>query len=120
MEDTDVNVQQLPVLIKEWMNTEDELRTLSTEIREKRKRGKMVKEMILKIMKGNKLGRLNISAGAVTTRTKKSKASITKKYLVETLTDYFGGNKEQAMKCAEFIETNRPTKATDSLTLDPQ
>lgn len=115
----DAGVQQLPGLIKEWIATEDELRTLGAAIREKRKRSKLVKGMITKIMKGGKIGRLNISAGAVTTRTKNSKAPLSKKYLTGTLIDFFKGDKSMAEACVAFIEEHRPLKSVDSLTLDP-
>jgi len=109
----------LPALIKEWITTEDDLRTLSAEIREKRKRVKTVKAMIMTIMKTGKIGKLNISAGAVTARTKNTKAPMTKKYIVETLTDFFKGNKEQAEACAAFLHANRPLKVVENLDLDP-
>jgi len=109
----------LPALIKEWITTEDELRTLSAEIREKRKRTKTVKAMIMTIMKTGKIGKLNISAGAVTARTKQSKAPMTKKYIVEALTDFFKGNKEQAEACAAFLHEKRPMKVVENLDLEP-
>jgi len=111
--------QELGGLIKEWMTTEDDLKTLGAEVREKRKRVKVVRQMIMTIMKGGKIGRLNISAGAVTTRTKATKAPLTKKYLVETLTSYFGGDTAKAAACASYLDEHRPLKTTDSLTLDP-
>ena len=111
--------QSLPGLIKEWITTEDELRTLSAEVREKRKRVKVVKGLIVSIMKTGKIGRLNISAGAVTARSKSTKAPLTKKYIVETLTDFFKGNKEQAEACAAFLHDRRPMKTVDNLDLEP-
>jgi hypothetical protein len=115
----DLTLQQLPTLIKEWMSTEEELRTLSAEMREKRKRAKTVREMVMRIMKGNKVGKLNISAGAVTTHTKATKAPMSKKYVVDALTTYFAGDRTKAEACAKFLDDNRPLKTTDSLTLDP-
>jgi hypothetical protein len=109
---------QLGVLIKEWLTTDDELRALSAAVREKRKRVKTVKDLIVKIMKGGNIGKLNISAGAVTTRTKTTKAPLSKKFLTATLTDFFSGNAEMAAKCAEFIESQRPIKETENLSLD--
>ena len=44
----DLTLHQLPTLIKEWMATEEELRTLSAEMREKRKRAKTVREMLMR------------------------------------------------------------------------
>lgn len=115
----EIQQQSLPGLIKEWITTEDDLRSLSAEIREKRKRVKLVKSLIMGIMKTGKIGRLNISAGAVTARTKNSKAPMTKKYIVEALTDFFKGNKEQAEACATFLHSNRPTKVVENLDLEP-
>ena len=112
-------VQHLPGLIKEWMATEDELRTLSAEVREKRKRVKLVRSIIMKIMKGNKLGRLNISTGAVTARSTSAKMSMTKKYITSALTEFFNGDAVKAAECAAFLDSNRPIKSTDSLTLEP-
>ncbi len=115
----DPSVTQLPGLIKEWMTTEDELRTLGAEVREKRKRVKLVRQMITQIMKGGKIGKLNISAGAVTVHTKSSKAPMTKKFLKETLTEFFKGDAAKAEACAAFLDEHRPLKSTDNLSLDP-
>ena len=109
----------LPALIKEWMATEDELRTLSAAIREKRKRAKTVKTMITEIMRGNKIGQLKSSAGALVRETKATKSPLTKKYLVESLTEFFKGDAEMAKKCAAFIDEHRPVKSNDKLTLQP-
>jgi hypothetical protein len=109
----------LPALIKEWMATEDELRSLSAALREKRKRAKTVKDMITEIMRGNKIGQLKFSAGAVVRQTKATKAPISKKYLVESLTEFFKGDAETAKKCAAFIDEHRPMKSNDKLTLQP-
>lgn len=115
----ELSLQQLPGLIKEWMATESDLKTLSAEVREKRKRSKLVKAMIVSIMKGGKIGKLNISAGAVTTRVKNAKAPLTKKFIAETLTGFFNGDAAKAAACAAYLEENRPLKTTESLTLDP-
>jgi len=117
--DEDLNVKSLPTLVKEWMTSEDELRTLSAEIREKRKRVKLVRQMIVKIMKGGKIGRLNVSSGAVTSREKNTKAPLTKKYIISALTEFFAGDKTKAEACAVYLDEHRPIKVVENLTLDP-
>lgn len=119
MEAEGVSVSQLPNLIKEWMSTEDDLRALSAEVREKRKRAKTVREMIMKIMRGGKIGQLNISAGAVTRREKQAKQPLTKKLIKDALTDFFGGDAVKAEACAKYLDEHRPLKTSESLTLDP-
>lgn len=114
----DLTQAHLPGLVKEWMSLKDEMETLSAEMKEKRKRAKMVSGMIQTIMKKNKLGQLKTSAGAVMTRTKKLKAPMSKKYLMSALTDFFKGDVEKAKACAEFLDQHRPLKANESLSLE--
>jgi hypothetical protein len=104
------------VLIKEWMSAQDEITALSAELRAKKKRMGTVRGMITQIMKGGKIGQLKISTGAVLMREKTTKAALSKKYLQGTL---FSGDAAMAAKCVEFIETNRPLKKTENLSLEP-
>jgi len=115
----DVGTAQLPALVKEWMQTQDDLNALSAEIREKRNRIKTLRALIMKVMKGEKIGQLKISAGAVMARSKTVKSALTKKYLVTALTDYFKGDVAAAAACAAYLEENRPVKVQESLTLEP-
>jgi hypothetical protein len=115
----DVGTAQLPALVKEWMQTQDDLNTLSAEVREKRNRVKVLRALIMKVMKGEKIGQLKISAGAVMTRSKTVKSALTKKYLIGALTDYFKGDAAAAAACAAYLEENRPMKVQESLTLEP-
>ncbi|NCY20378.1 hypothetical protein EBX31_00290 [bacterium] len=116
---SDVGVAQLPGLIKEWMTAEDEIRTLGAAIKEKRKRVKVVRGMITTIMKGGKIGKLNISSGAVMMRERSTKAALSKKYLVPTLTDFFKGDAAKAAECYAFIESHRPIKRSEDIALEP-
>lgn len=111
---------QLPILIKEWMQIDTELETLSAEVREKKKRSAMVRGMIMTIMKAGQIGQLNISAGAVVARSTKVKGTMSKKYIVNTLVDFFGGDKVKAETCAAYLEENRPLKTREKLTLEPK
>jgi hypothetical protein len=115
----DVGTAQLPALVKEWMQTQDDLNTLSAEVREKRNRVKVLRALIMKVMKGEKIGQLKISAGAVMARSKTVKSALTKKYLIGALTDYFKGDAAAAAACAAYLEENRPMKVQESLTLEP-
>lgn len=114
-----MSVQQLPALIKEWMTTEEEVRALSAAVREKKKRLTTVRGMITKIMKTGQIGKLNFSAGALMTRTTKTKQALSKKFIVSTLTDFFEGNAEMAAKCAAYLEERRGIKMNEKLVLEP-
>ena len=112
-------MDELPALLKEWMQGEAEMKALSAEIREKRKRIAAVRTMISNIMKNGKIGKLNISTGAVVNRVKKTKGSFTKKFIVEALTDFFKGDAAKAAECAAFLEEHRPIKSIEALSLEP-
>lgn len=114
------DASQLPNLIKEWVQIDADLETLSAEVREKRKRSAMVRSMILGIMKAGQIGKLNISAGAVVARSTPVKAAMSKKYISSALVDFFGGDKIKADTCAAYLEENRPVKNKDKLTLEPK
>ena len=43
---------------------------------------------------------------------------MTKKFIVESLTEFFKGDETMAKKCAEFLDGKRPMKETESLELD--
>ena len=119
MDESTATITQLPTLIKEWLATEDEIRTISAAIREKRKRSKLLRDMILKVMKGKNIGKLNMaSGGAIYTKKRETKAPLTKKFITTALKDFFNGDAAMAEKCAAFLDSHRPMKASESLTMD--
>ncbi len=111
--------QQLPILVQKWMKLESEIQTLSVEIRTKRKEIGVFRGMISKIMNGVNVSRLNTSSGALVNKTTNTKAPLTKKYITATLTDFFGGNKEMAEKCAAYLDEHRPLKENSKLKIEP-
>ena len=54
-------VQQLSQMIKSWKELHGEVSTLKEQVREKNKRLKVMEEMILRIMKKNNIGALDLS-----------------------------------------------------------
>jgi hypothetical protein len=112
--------QTLPHLTREWMRLESELAALSAEVKTKRRRIKETRAMILQIMRGNSLARLGTSAGHIVRQQKETKAAISKKYLNSTLVEFFEGNTERARACADWIESHRPIKNAENLTIQPK
>lgn len=118
--DSELSISQLPGLIREWTLTEDELKTLGAGVREKRKRLKLVKSLIVRIMKTRNLGKLDLkkSGKVLELHTKSTKAPITKKFLTQSLTVFFKGDAAQAASCAAFLDEQRPTRSADTLALE--
>ena len=118
--DGDLSTAQLPGLIREWTSTENVLKTLGAEVREKRKRLKVVKSLIVRIMKNRKLGKLDLkkSGKVLELHTKSTKAPLTKKFITQSLTVFFKGDVVQAAACAAFLDEQRPTRSADTLALE--
>ncbi len=115
-----LSVQNLSHLIKEWMRVTQELDSYSAEIRSRRRKQKELRTMILNIMHGNSLAVLNVSAGHIVREEKSSKSNISKKYLGTTLVEFFKGDKDQAMACVEWIESHRPLRVSEKLSIQPR
>jgi hypothetical protein len=113
-------LQTLPHLTKEWMRLEAEVAALSAEVKMKRRRIKETRAMILQIMRGNALGQLGTSAGNIVRQEKATKAAISNKYLRTTLVDFFEGDAVRANACAAWIESHRPLRTTENLTIQPK
>lgn len=113
-------IQSLPHLTRDWMRLSQEIEALSAEVKAKRRRMKETRAMILQVMSGNALAVLNVSAGQVVREAKETKAAISKKYLNSTLVDFFEGDAAKARACAEWIESHRPLKTAENLTILPR
>jgi hypothetical protein len=109
----------LPQLIKEFIVLNDEMTALNNALREKRKRAKAVKDMLSGIMRTNNLGAINTSACSIIKKMKSTKATLSKKYLTQTLLDFFDGNAEMADKCFRFLEEHRTVKEVESIQIGP-
>lgn len=110
----------LPHLTREWMRLESEIATLSAEMKARRRRVKETRAMILQIMRTGEVARLGISSGYIVREEKTSKAAVSKKYLNSTLLEFFGGDATRARACVEWIESHRPVKVSENLTLQPK
>lgn len=117
---TVTGIQSLPHLTRDWMRLNQEIETLSAEVKAKRRRMRETRAMILQVMRGNSLGVLNVSAGQVVREEKETKVAISKKYLNTTLVEFFEGDATKARACAEWIESHRPLKAAENLTIRPR
>lgn len=117
---TTLGTHSLPHLTRDWIRLGQEIDALSAEIKAKRRRMKETRAMILQVMRGNSLGTLNMSTGHVVREAKETRAAISKKYLNSTLVEFFEGDAVKARACAEWIESHRPVRNVENLSLRPK
>ena len=114
---TDANeLAQLPIMIKTWRENQRETEELNNQIKEKKKRSKVMEEMILRIMKKNNIGALDLqnTGGRLLYRRQTSKAGLSQKEMARLLAEHM--KSEQAANTAlQYISEHRGSKVKESL-----
>lgn len=107
---------QLSQMIKAWRDLQKESDDLNTQIKERKKRCKAMEEVILRIMKKNNIGALDLqsSGGRLLYRRQTTKAGLGQKDIARLLADHL--KSEQAATTAlQYIAEHRGTKVKESL-----
>ena len=122
-DDDQVDFKNLPNLLTEWKKIQEEKQKLIEErkkvaerIREQDKRAEAMQGMILKIMKNNSIGALDLKSSNARALYKKRviKSTIGQKDLKKHLAEHFKSD-EEANKLLEFLDTKRDTTVKEKL-----
>jgi len=114
---TDPNeIQQLSMMIKTWREIQKEADELNSSLKEKKKRMKAMEEVILRIMKKNNIGALDLqsSGGRLLMRRQTSKGSLPQKELVRLLGEHMKSD-QKATEAIQYITEHRGLKVKESL-----
>ena len=107
---------QLSIMIKAWRENQRDSDQLNAQIKEMKKRSKVMEEMILRIMKKNNIGALDLqsSGGRLLYRRQTSKAGLSQKEMARLLAEHL--KSEQAANTAlQYISEHRGSKVRESL-----
>jgi hypothetical protein len=109
-------MQNLRQIIVTWRELEAEASTLSAQIREKKKRQKALEEMILRIMKKNNIGALDLkgSGGRLLYRRQTTKAALNPKVLTGLLATHLK-SETAAAEAIKYIGEHRESRIRESL-----
>jgi len=112
----DQDLQQLPQMITAWKEVQSETQKLKEQMRERKIRQKALEEVILRTMKKNNIGALDLkqSNGRLLYHRRQAKGSLTQKGLQEMLAEHLN-SEESAKKAVDFITEKRGTKTLESL-----
>ncbi len=102
-----LTIQELPNLLKQWMQMQDEIGTLNAEIKQRRTKSKALRELILRIMESHKVAQLNVSKGAVVHQIKEVKKSLSSSTMFQHYKDFFQGDEAKAKALMEYLEEQR-------------
>lgn len=102
--------------VVEWKKLQSESNELRAAISERRKKMKVLEDIILRIMKNHNIGALDLknSGGRVLYKKKKAKSSLAGKNL-EVLMAQFFNSQERASEVMKFIEEHREVVTREGL-----
>jgi hypothetical protein len=114
-------LSQLANIIKEWKETNEQVRTLNEQVREKRKRLKVQEEMILRIMKKHNVAALDLkgSGGRILYRRSTTKGGMNDKLLFGLLSQHMK-SETSAAEAIKYINEHREAKPKESLVYEKE
>jgi hypothetical protein len=109
-------LQQLSTVIRTWRELVKETEELTAALKEKRKRKLALEEMILRIMKKNNIGALDLSSsgGRLLYRRQTTKGSLAQKDMVRLLGEHLK-SEQKAAEAIQYITEHRGSKVKESI-----
>ena len=112
------DISSLTHAIVEWRRLTEEVADYNQRVRERRKKLKALEEVIVRVMKTNNIGALDMrsSGGRVMFKKTKRQESLGGKNLQKHLTGYFK-SEQRANEVIDYINQNRSSTVHESLKL---
>lgn len=93
--------------IREWIKIDNDVLALKNDIKTKLNHKKMLTDNLVKVMKTNAIDCFDINGGALVYNQKKTKKSISGKYLLQQLEKYYKDQPDMAKEITDHLLTNR-------------
>jgi hypothetical protein len=109
-------LQQLSLAIRTWREVQKETEELSAALKERKKKKVALEEMILRIMKKNNIGALDLKStgGRLLYRRQTTKGSLGQKDLVRLLGEHMK-SEQKAAEAIQYITEHRGSKVKESI-----
>jgi hypothetical protein len=101
--------------IKEWIKIDSDIAKLKNEVKKKNNKKKEITEALVSVMKSNSIDCFDINGGALVYKQRKTKKTISGKFLLEQLENYYKDNPELAREIAKQVLDNRAEVIKDEL-----
>jgi hypothetical protein len=109
------NKAELVQLIKDWITTDNEIRELNKQAKQRKDKLKKVSQNLINTMKENEIDEFNVKDGKIMYSKTNVKKPITKKNLMYILSKYYKGDISQAIEMNNFILENREEVVKESI-----
>ncbi len=102
-------------IIRDWVKTDNEMRTLKSELSTRKKGKDALSAELMNIMKEEEIDSVDINDGRIEYASRKTKKPITKKLLLNILSTYYTGDTSIARDGNTFRVRNRVGVVNDSM-----
>jgi len=99
--------EQLVKTIKDWVKMDNEIRSLNKEINNRKNEKKKLSTLLIETMKKNEIDCFDIKDGQICYTKKNIKKPITKKVLMDILSNFYNGDISKASQLNNYIIDNR-------------
>lgn len=106
---------QVVALIKNWITYDEKIKQLQKEIANNRKEKKVLTEKLTQIMKSNNIDEFDINKGKLVYNKVKTKAPLSKKHLLTSLTQFYKNDNEMVEELTKFIMESREEVTKDQI-----
>lgn len=115
------DLQNLKEVIRSWRQLNNEVSDLNAQLREKKKRQKALEDVILRTMKNNTIGALDLtgSGGRIIYRRQTTKDSLNLKLISELLAKHLK-SEEAAKDALKYMLENRGGKLRESIMFEKE
>lgn len=112
---TQSSKDELIMTIKEWIKMDNDITKLKAEIKEKTHKKKELTTSLVNVMKNNSIDCFDINGGALVYKQKKSRKTISGKFLLTQLEEYYKDSPELAKEIAKKVLENRIEVVKDEI-----
>jgi hypothetical protein len=108
--------EQVVQTIRDWVKIDNELLQLKREIATRKQQKKVLSDQLDSIMEKKDIDSFAINDGKIERKNKKTKKAISKKMLLNILSQYYQDDAEKASEVNNFILENREETVTTVIT----
>jgi transposase len=114
-QDPSVTKEQLKDHLRQWVRVENEISTLSAEIKKRKLIHQQLSASLLRVMKENEIDCFDIANGRIVYSKTKSRAPLNNGQLKSALKTYYKEDTEKANSLAEFLLASRVERTRETI-----
>jgi hypothetical protein len=107
--------EELIMNIREWIKMDSDINKLKAEVKDKTYKKKELTESLVNIMKNNSIDCFDINGGALVYKQKKSRKTISGKFLLAQLEEYYKDQPEVAKDITQKLLDSREEVIKDEI-----